>query len=545
MFALALEKVFPSPPPPPAPRVCQWATPGLMAKDLDRTTIQTPALDLIDAALVDVAEGRTQRLILSVAPQEGKSQRVSRRFPTWCLHRDPDLRIAIASYEFGTARRWGKAIRNDITTHTRKLDLAVEQGSSAANEWTIDGRQGGVYSVGIGGALTGRAVDLLLIDDPIKDREQADSQTYRDRVWEWWTDVALTRLAPNAPVVLILTRWHHDDLAGRLVAAEDGHEWRVINIPAQADHRPEQGETDPLGRQPGEYLQSTRGRTTSDWEAKKIAVGSRTWTALYQGRPTPDTGDVFHRDWWRTYDTPLWVEQPDGSMHVPGGGTLIASWDMAFKDTKGSDYVVGQVWLRRGANAYLLDQVRDRLSFTATVPAVEQLAAKWPQAHAKLVEDKANGTAVLDTLRKKVPGLIPITPTESKYARANAVAPFVQAGNIHLPSPHLAPWVGDLMGECAGFPKSTHDDQVDALSQALARLYLGSGALDYLDRAASVCPACSLPNVLGAITCFQCGADLPPTQPISRPTEAPDTAGQQPIPGRTFGLILPDTITTE
>jgi hypothetical protein len=136
---------------------------------------------------------------------------------------------------------------------------------------------GGVFSVGIGGGLTGRPVDLMVIDDPIKDRKQADSEAYRENVWDWWTDVASTRLAPGAPVVLILTRWHEDDLAGRLLAAEDGHRWKVLRIPAQADHDPDKGETDPLGREPGEYLDSARGRTDAQWEAIKVRVGSRTW----------------------------------------------------------------------------------------------------------------------------------------------------------------------------------------------------------------------------------------------------------------------------
>jgi hypothetical protein len=138
----------------------------------------------------------------------------------------------------------------------------------------------------------------MVIDDPIKDRREADSETYRQAVWDWWTDVASTRLAPGAPVVLILTRWHEDDLAGRLLAAEDGHLWKVLRIPAQADHDPEKGETDPLGREPGEFLESARGRTAAQWEAIKTRVGSRTWNALYQGRPTSAEGNMFKRDHW-------------------------------------------------------------------------------------------------------------------------------------------------------------------------------------------------------------------------------------------------------
>jgi hypothetical protein len=398
-----------------------WATPGAMAVQLDPRTIQTPALELIDTQLVTLADSPDGRLIVSMPPQEGKSQRVTRRFPLWCLTRNPDLRVAVASYELSIARRWGRAIRDDITTHTA-LGMQIHVDLSAQHEWQLHGHLGGVYAGGVGGPLTGRPVDLLVIDDPVKDREQADSLVYRDRVWDWWTDVASPRLAPGAPVVLVLTRWHEDDLAGRLLASEDGHLWSVVNIPAQAET-----DEDPLGRSPGEYLQSARGRSLAQWEAIKIRAGARTWASLYQGRAAPAEGAIFRRDWLRSYDTPRWTTAETGARRALGMSTVLASWDMTFKDPGTSDYVVGQVWGRRGADVYLLDQVRGRWSFTETLAQVERLAARWPQAATKLVEDKANGTAVIDSLRKKVAGLIPVNPTESKTARAEAVSPFVEA----------------------------------------------------------------------------------------------------------------------
>ena len=238
------------------------------------------------------------------------------------------------------------------------------------------------------------------------------------------------------------------------------------------------------------YLESARGRTETQWAAIRVRSGSRTWNALYQGRPAPDTGNVWQRGWWRRYETPLWSDRPDGSKWVPDVDEVLASWDMTFKDTKGSDFVVGQVWARRGADTYLLDQVHARLSFTDTLTAFRLLTEKWPQATAKLVEDKANGTAVIDTLRSKIGGIVPVTPHESKYARANAVAPYVEAGNVHLPAPAVALFdVDGFVDEAAAFPNAAHDDQVDGASQALARLYLdSSGAsawIEYMKRQAA------------------------------------------------------------
>lgn len=446
-----------------------WPTPGAMAQALDRTTIQTAALDAIDAQLVEVAEGRCERLIVSMPPQEGKSERTSRRFPLWMLHRNPNLRIAIVSYGHDVARRWGGRIRDDLKAAPH-LGLTLSESTRAKHEFELLGYRGGVVCVGIEGGLTGRPVDLLIIDDPYKDAKQADSKAWAQTVRDFWSEVALPRLAPGAPVVLIQTRWREDDLAGWL--ATTGDDWTVLNIPAQADHDPKRGETDVLDREPGAYMPSARGRTTPDWEKKKREVGSRAWNALYQGRPSPSEGSIFKRTWWREYATPLWVVQDDGTHVVTSGDELIQSWDMTFKDTEGSDFVVGQVWLRRGVDVYLLDQVHARLDFPSTVHAVRRLSAKWPQAVMKLVEDKANGTAVMASLARKVVGLIPVEPDGGKAARAAAVSPIVEGGNVHLPAPELAPWVGGFIDETAGFPTSAHDDQVDAMTQALNRLIL-------------------------------------------------------------------------
>lgn len=456
---------------PAVRREAEWATPGDLAQRLDPRTVRTPALDLIDGALVDAAEGRCDRLMISVPPQEGKSVRISRRFPEFLLARNPGLRIAIVSYAHGVARRHGRAIRDDIAAHP-ELGLTVNPSSSAAHDWELDGHQGGVYCTGIAGSLTSRPVDVLIIDDPYKNGEQADSLAWTETVRDFWTEVAVPRLGPGAIVIIVQTRWRADDLTGWLQTHDDSSRWRSINIPAQADHNPDHGETDLLGRRPGEYLVSARGRTVEQWEQRKVEVGSRVWNALFQGRPSPAEGNIFQRDWWGYYHQPQWVEHPNGAREVLSCDEVLTSWDMTFKDTAGTDYVCGQVWGRRGNRVYLLDQVHRRMTFVDTCQAVRELAAKWPQSAAKLVEDKANGSAVINFLSRTIPGMVAVEPDGSKTARAAAVSPFVEAGNVFLPAPELAPWVADLVDEAAGFPNAAHDDRVDAMSQALNRLLL-------------------------------------------------------------------------
>ena len=405
------------------------------------------------------------------------STRSAGDFPVWVLTQNPDARVVTASYAQSLANRNGRAIRRRITEHP-ELGLRIAPDNGAVSDWAIDGHAGGVLSVGIGSSLTGRPADLLIIDDPISNRAQADSKTYRDRAWDWWTDVASTRLAPGAPVVLILTRWHHDDLAGRLLAAEDGHTWRVVNIPAQAVAT--SPGLDPLGRAEGEYMVSARGRSRAQWDAIRVRSGPRTWASLYQGSPTPDVGGLFPVAGWARYDRALWVERGDGSRVVPEAGAdpdveLVQSWDFTFKDTKGSDYVVGQVWMRRGPRAYLLDQVRRRAGFAESVQMMRDLTARWPQAVTKLVEDKANGPAILNAVRGQVGGLVPVEPEGSKYARAAAITPFTAARDVVLPDPLLVDgttWVTELTEEARDFPAAAHDDTVDAMSQAVHRLLL-------------------------------------------------------------------------
>lgn len=445
----------------------RWPTPATIANLIDPRTVDTPALRLIDKALVTLLDTPDGRLIISMPPQEGKSTRVSRDLPVWALAHDPELRIVSASYAQGLANRNGRAVRNAIATHP-ELGISIARDNGAASEWTIERHRGGVLSVGRGAGVSGRPADCLIIDDPLKDRAEADSQTIRDTCWDWWTDALSARLAPGAPVVLIMTRWHSDDMAARLLKDDNGATWTVLNIPAQCEN----AATDPLGRRPGEYMQSARGRTTAQWEARKQTVGSRTWAALYQGHPSPAEGGLIHRDWWRTYDLPLWEVRPDGSCWTRGYDQLLMSADLTFTGGDTSDYVAIGVWARRGPDAWLLDQVHARMDFTATIAAFKRLAAKWPQAVLKLVEDKANGPALISSLAASVPGIVGYTPQGSKTARASAWSPLVESRHVWLPAPRLAPWVGDYIEECAQFPTGAHDDQVDQTSMALDRLML-------------------------------------------------------------------------
>lgn len=450
-----------------------YKTPGEIMCAVNPKLTLTPALRLLNDFLVKAINQADSRSMITFAPQEGKSTTVSVWLPIFTLMAHPDWRIIIACATQSLAESFVRQMR-DIIRANPQLGLRISPGLDRQGEFKLDGHQGGVYAVGVGGTLNGRPCDLMVIDDPNKDYAEASSPTISGKVFEWYQGTAAMRLAPGAPVIVLQTRWHQNDLIGRLLE-EAPDRWELLRIPAQADHRPELGESDPLGREPGEFMISARGRTVEQWEQRKREAGPKMFAAQFQGTPSPDEGGIFPAEWAR-YEQPLWEVQPNGARHVPGIGRadheLIQSWDLAFKGTDGSDYVVGQVWLRVGSQAYLLDMVRDRMNFTQTLDAIRGLSAKWPQAYAKYVEDKANGPAVMAMLSGEIGGLIPVNPEGGKIARANAVSAYAHAGDILLPAPALLPNVGELLEELKLFPASSHDDSVDALTQAVSQLLL-------------------------------------------------------------------------
>ena len=417
--------------------------------------------DFLDA----VRRKESPRLMLTMPPRSGKTEIVSRRFPAYVFGRYPDTSIIATSYAADLASRnnrdvqkimddipygeifpqsklYGKNIRSNVQgTYLRNSDI-----------FEVVGHKGVYKSAGIGGGITGMGGDILIVDDVFKDRSVADSPTLRNKVYNWYTSTLYTRLSPGGGILIIMTRWHTDDLCGRLLEKDkDAKKWEVIEYPAIATH-------DEPHRKKGEALHPERYDLEQLLQIKSD-IGSRDWEALYQQKPTVDGGTVFRKEWFK-----YWNVLPSRF------DTMITSWDMTFKGTDGTDYVVGQVWGRKGADCYLIDQVRKRMSFTETLHEFIKLSNKYPKALKKLVEDKANGSAVIDTLKNTVQGITPIEPDGGKVSRAYAVTPMLEAGNVYIPSPLVCPWIEDYITELINFPVVAHDDQVDATTQALREL---------------------------------------------------------------------------
>ena len=403
---------------------------------------------LICDKLEAVMRGEIKRLIISMPPRHGKSQTVSETFPSYYISKFPDRKIILTSRDDTLAGRFGLYNRRHVEYFGRDLfGLELQRGSSSATNWSIMGHSGYVLSAPIMGGITGSGAHLLIIDDPVKNRQEADSALMREKIWQEWQDKLLTRLEENAAVILIMTRWHEDDLAGRLIK-QGG--WDVLCLPAECESA-----NDPLGRTVGEPLCPQLGKDRVWIEQTKQEVGSRTWNSEFQGRPSPASGNIFKRSWFKRYD-----KLPDRI------DEWTQSWDLSFKDSKNSDFVAGGVWAKNGANHYLVAIIKERLDFTATIAKIQRISASYPQAVRKLIEDKANGPAVISSLSQKLSGIIPVTPHDSKEGRAQAVTPLFEAGNIFIPFGTAG---DDYIEELVSFPNGANDDQVDQTTQYLGR----------------------------------------------------------------------------
>jgi predicted phage terminase large subunit-like protein len=332
----------------------------------------------------------------------------------------------------------------------------------------------------VGGSATGEGGDRIICDDP-HNVQEVESDSVRNGTLDWWDVVMSTRVndPKTTAMVVVMQRCHQQDLSGHLL--EQGG-WEHLCLPAEYEGptcATSIGFSDPRTTI-GELLWKERFGP-KEIEDLKRSLGSYAAAGQLQQRPSPLGGGIFKRHWWRYWQPPganlppVVVQLPDGTyqsipaIYRPQRVEQIESWDCSFKDLVTSDYVVGQVWGRLGAYYFLGDQVRDRMDCPTTVKAVRELSQRYPGSLAKLIEDKANGSAVIQMLKHEIEGILAVNPEGGKVPRAMAVSPLIEAGNVYLPHPLYAPWVNDFIEECAAFPNGAHDDQVDAMTQALLR----------------------------------------------------------------------------
>ena len=441
-----------------------------------------PHVKLICDKLQKIADGEQHFYVISCPPQHGKSLTITKTFPSYYLMKYPDKHAMIVAYSQDLYSQFAASNRRAFSEWCGAVppeNKRLTVGKNTATTFSIVDHRGGFYATSVLGGATGMSADLLIIDDPIKNAEEAGSPTIKDKIWNEWNLTFYPRLQKGGSVIVIMTRWQTDDLAGRLLQ-KSSLPWEEIKLPAIATDIPA-GQTDAIGRHNGEAL-CPQLHTLKELLTHKHDMGTQRFTALYQQSPTVEGGNIFKREWIKYYvpdketQVRLGLTDKEAEILPRHLDTSVQAWDATFKSKTNDDFVAGQTWSKRGAKVYLRPGwCHKRLSFTETLSEIRAQSRMYPDAVTKLVEDKANGPAIIDTLKQDVPGIMPVSPgADSKEARAASVSPYWEAGQVYVPHPLWHPETEDLVEEWVGFPNMPHDDQVDSMVYAVRRLLRNS-----------------------------------------------------------------------
>ena len=421
--------------------------------------------------LEGVLQGDYKRVIIEIPPRHSKSVHVSELLPAFALGHNPDMRLILASYASSLATSFSRKVRNSIRSFKYGkvfpgTQLAPDSRSAAM--WDVAGHRGGMIAAGVGSGITGHGGDLIIIDDPVKDRAEAESATRREAVWDWYTSTARTRLEPGGAIIICQTRWHHDDLAGRLLDGqddEDKEEWLEVKFPALAID-----DDDALGREVGEPLWPERYDLPA-LLATKAEVGIRDWIALYQQDPSDEEGSIFPLNKWQYYNS----ETFDFNSRY----RTFQLWDTAYKEKEENDPSVCATWTRGPDGICYLRDIR---SWRVPFPELKRLfRAQYDMWIPDVVhiEDKASGISLFQEFQKTGVPVRLYTPIGSKIVRAHATTPYIENGVMLLPEE--APFLADFLSEHSKFPAGKHDDQVDTTTMAGIILAKSSGTVTVVE----------------------------------------------------------------
>lgn len=405
---------------------------------------------LLNEYLLKVSKGEITRLMICMPPRHSKSMTTSEYFPAWYLGKYPDRSVILTSYESDYAASWGRKVRGLIEEYGSSMfphEITTRKDSRAANRWNIEGHTGGMYTAGAGGALTGKGGELIIIDDPHKNDQEAASPTIQEKIWDWYQATLLTRLHPGGCIILILTRWHTGDLAGRLLEHE-GEDWTVLSLPAIAE------ENDMLGREPGEPLWPERFPLPF---LNKIKSTQRPffWSALYQQRPYDEEGGMFQPEWFEIVD------------EVPSSLRYTRGWDFAATQDAG-DYCGGILMGYKNGLYYVVDAQQFRKDGEGVLQKIESVAHQdGHRARIRWEQEKASAGKILSASMKKTIfkgfNAEGVTPSGSKEVRATPFSNAVKAGLVKI---LRGEWNRKYLEQLKLFPYGKNDDMVDGSAYA-------------------------------------------------------------------------------
>lgn len=404
-----------------------------------------PHIRLIENALLKIYKGESKRLIINMPPRHGKTHLVCRYFPAWYLINKPDTQIIYAAHsgEFA-ANDVGMVVRNLIQEYgnLNPDPIEIDPSSKAKDRFNILNHEGIYRAVGVDGPLTGRGANLLIIDDPIKNDEAALSKTQRDKIWNWYQATAYSRLEPNGAIIIIMTRWHKDDLVGRIIDNSD-EDWEILNLPAIAEY------DDIVGRERGQALWEERFPLV-ELESKKNEIGSFWFSALYQQNPIASEFQIFKPENWIRFNN-----DPKGS--------VIQCWDTAQKEGQLNDFSVCTTWRLSETGYYLINCWRGKPLYPDLREKVIQLHKNF-KSDVILIEDASSGQSLIPDLKRYTRLPIRAVEPSNKVTRAHLVSPLFENKRVFIKN---EPWAEEVILEMADFPQGQHDDIVDSITHAL------------------------------------------------------------------------------
>lgn len=436
-----------------------------------------PHIRLMADKLEAVERGDIKRLMIFIPPRHGKSELASIRFPAWALGRNPNRRIIETSYGADLAQTFSRKVRDVVEDRSRFgvvfPDVMTKQDSRSVEAWDLALARGGMFAAGVGGAMTGYGADILIIDDPVKNKEEAESESHREKVWDWYRSVARTRLEPGAAIIVMMTRWHQEDLAGKILK-ESGEEWEVVNLPAvykEQENLDEHGvpRPDPLGRKDGEALWPGKYDSKA-LAATETSSGSRVWAALYQGRPKDPKSHRIQREWIRWYD-----ELPAGELRRGGGLDTATS-----KKSKADKMSLVDAVRDKDGFIYVDDVFLERVSLAAFYEYVcnQHKVKKYAKIH---IESNNAGEAVKQGIEEKGKTTATYPPVEAvptstdKVVRVSEFEHLIENGTVRFRRGNAK--VAKLVDHLVDFTGADgdEDDDVDALGFAIKAVKASPG----------------------------------------------------------------------
>ena len=412
----------------------------------------------------DVKNGKSPRLFISMPPRHSKSETMTKKYPAWVIGNNPDFEIIIASYSMDLARDFGKIARDTYREHSKSgtgiFNTIIDRDKSAGDNWGISEHRGAVVSTGVGGSATGKGAHIAIIDDPFKNREDANSRLQRDKVWAWYQSTIRTRLAPGGGIIIIQTRWHEDDLVGRIIKEmenETGETFESIVLPAIAE------ENDILGRKVGEPLWEERYGIDELKNIKK-AIGSREFSALYQQKPQIEDGGLFKRQYFKYFDVKNDFIIADNKVINIKDCFYFQTIDTAMSIHKNNDFTAIATWVcDREWNLYLIDLMLERLEVPDQWNVIKQYRNKY-KLQFQAIESKSSGIGIMQQAKREGMPLKELKADTDKMTRALNISVMFENGKVFL-NKNLEKLL-ELEEQLLKFPNAAYDDAVDVCSYA-------------------------------------------------------------------------------